>query len=75
MTSSGLAVIINNASPRKYAKTDLCDGMSKQRCNAGDKTVSARYGGIAQLARACGSYPQCHWFESGYRYQAPWSSG
>ncbi len=29
------------------------------------------YGGIAQLARACGSYPQCHWFESNYRYQGP----
>ena len=28
------------------------------------------YGGIAQLARACGSYPQCHWFESDYRYHA-----
>ena len=25
-------------------------------------------GGIAQLARACGSYPQCHRFESCYRY-------
>ena len=21
------------------------------------------------MARACGSYPQCHWFESNYRYQ------
>ncbi len=29
----------------------------------------SEYGGIAQLARACGSYPQCHWFESDYRYQ------
>ena len=26
------------------------------------------FGGIAQLARACGSYPQCHWFKSSYRY-------
>ena len=26
-------------------------------------------GGIAQLARAFGSYPECHWFESNYRYQ------
>ena len=25
-------------------------------------------GGIAQLARACGSYPQCRWFKSDYRY-------
>ena len=26
-------------------------------------------GGIAQLARALGSYPGCHWFESDCRYQ------
>ena len=28
-----------------------------------------RYGGIAQLARARGSYPRCHWFKSSCRYQ------
>ena len=27
-----------------------------------------KYGGIAQLARARGSYPRCHWFESSCRY-------
>ena len=27
------------------------------------------YGGIAQLARARGSYPRCHWFKSSCRYQ------
>ena len=27
------------------------------------------YGCIAQLARACGSYPQCHWFKSNYSHQ------
>ena len=26
------------------------------------------YGDIAQLARALGSYPGCHWFKSSYRY-------
>ena len=25
-------------------------------------------GGVAQLARALGSYPGCHWFESSRRY-------
>ena len=25
-------------------------------------------GGVAQLARACGSYPQCRWFKSDRRY-------
>ena len=27
-----------------------------------------RHGGIAQLARALGSYPGCHWFKSSCRY-------
>ena len=26
------------------------------------------YGGVAQLARALGSYPGCHWFKSSRRY-------
>ena len=30
-----------------------------------------RYGGVAQLARACGSYPQCPRFKSSRRYQSP----
>ena len=30
------------------------------------------YGGIAQLARAFGSYPECHWFKSSCRYQWRW---
>ena len=28
------------------------------------------YGGVAQLARAFGSYPECHWFESSRRYHS-----
>ena len=31
----------------------------------------AKYGGIAQLARAFGSYPKCRWFKSICRYQWP----
>ena len=27
-----------------------------------------KFGGIAQLARAFGSYPKCRWFKSDYRY-------
>ena len=27
-----------------------------------------KYGGIAQLARARGSYPRCRWFKSSSRY-------
>ena len=33
------------------------------------------YGGVAQLARAFGSYPTGHRFKSHRRYQARWSSG
>ena len=32
--------------------------------------VPVEYGGVAQLARAFGSYPKCHRFESSRRYQA-----
>ena len=32
---------------------------------------SAPNGGVAQLARACGSYPQCHRFKSSRRYHIP----
>ena len=32
------------------------------------KMAGCRNGGIAQLARARGSYPRCHWFKSNYRY-------
>lgn len=35
----------------------------------------AEHGGIAQLARAIGSYPVGRRFESNFRYQARWSSG
>ena len=31
--------------------------------------VRIPYGGVAQLARAFGSYPECHVFESHRRYQ------
>ena len=33
-----------------------------------------RPGGIAQLARARGSYPRCRWFKSNFRYEAEYSS-
>ena len=33
--------------------------------------VYLKYGGIAQLARAFGSYPKCRWFKSICRYQWP----
>ena len=33
------------------------------------------YGGVAQLARACGSYPQCRGFKSLLRYFFLWPVG
>ena len=30
--------------------------------------ILTKYGGIAQLARAHGSYPWCRWFKSSFRY-------
>ncbi len=36
---------------------------------AGSNPAPATNGGVAQLARACGSYPQCHWFNSSHRHQ------
>ena len=39
-----------------------------QVCYSKSCLVEERYGGVAQLARACGSYPQCHRFESSRRY-------
>ena len=32
-------------------------------------TETVKYGGVAQLARAFGSYPECHRFKSSRRYQ------
>ena len=32
------------------------------------KRNATKYGGIAQLARALGSYPGCRWFKSDCRY-------
>ena len=32
--------------------------------------VAKQYGGVAQLARAFGSYPECHVFESHRRYHS-----
>ena len=33
-----------------------------------EKILHNTYGGIAQLARAHGSYPWCRWFKSSSRY-------
>ena len=37
-------------------------------CGIVTRACRGRHGGVAQLARACGSYPQCHRFKSSRRY-------
>ena len=58
-----------NKSKKKFKK-DLTNGESYD-------IIFGRwqFGGIAQLARATGSYPVGHGFKSNSRYQARWSSG
>ena len=38
------------------------------QCAAEKRHTKTGYGGVAQLARAFGSYPECHLFESDRRY-------
>ena len=38
-------------------------------CRRCENATRAFYGGIAQLARALGSYPNGRWFKSDFRYQ------
>ena len=47
-------------------KTRLCDIISKRSAKS---LIFDAYGGIAQLARATGSYPVGHGFKSNSRYQ------
>ena len=46
----------------------------KQRV-IGSSPIGPIYGGIAQLARAHGSYPWCRWFKSSFRYFKAWREG
>ena len=39
------------------------------------KRQPSQWGGVAQVARACGSYPQCPGFKSLRRYQYSWPCG
>ena len=45
----------------------LSDGYNTP-CAAENRHKKTLYGGVAQLARAFGSYPECHLFESDRRY-------
>ena len=43
--------------------------LGKDKVTGSIPVISSIYGGVAQLARACGSYPQCPEFESLRRHQ------
>ena len=56
---------------RKFLKKVL----TKQTISGIISELLKKCGGVAQLARATGSYPVGHGFKSNSRYQARWSSG
>ena len=45
--------------------------LGKDKVTGSIPVNSSTHGGLAQLARACGSYPQCPRFKSRCRYQTP----
>ena len=50
------------------------DADSRVLCPPADAGYNLLHdGGVAQLVRACGSYPQCRWFESTRRYHTIWA--
>ena len=65
-------------SPSRYFIWDLssagrasalqAEGHRFKSCRSHLFFVNIKYGGIAQLARARGSYPRCRWFKSSSRY-------
>ena len=58
-----MILIIFKISSKKAKK-----GLDNLMANHYNNLVAWQYGGIAQLARAFGSYPKCRWFKSDCRY-------
>ena len=59
----------NRDSDRKQQSLDSAgQGSYNTPCAAKIGMRTMEYGGVAQLARAFGSYPECHLFESDRRY-------
>ncbi len=62
---------VEGSSPSPATNADVAQ--SAERILGKDKVTSSilvisSIGGVAQLARAFGSYPECHWFKSSRRY-------
>ena len=57
------------ATEKEYLALDSpLSGGYNTPCAAENRHTTTAYGGVAQLARAFGSYPECHLFESDRRY-------
>ena len=66
-----LTLITSNAwdlSSAGRASALQAEGHRFKSCRSHLFFVNIKYGGIAQLARARGSYPRCRWFKSSSRY-------
>ena len=55
------------SSPSPATKSNTSEPALTQRTPSGDRLYNI-HGGVAQLARAFGSYPNGRWFESDRRY-------
>ncbi len=53
----------------RYPLFDIIEPYGENALSIPQQVYIPFFGGIAQLARAFGSYPKCHWFKSSYRYQ------
>ena len=65
--------VVGNASDGYGVLAQLGEHLPYKQRVTGSSPVGpidlSEYGGIAQLARAHGSYPWCRWFKSSFRYE------
>ena len=66
--AGGIAYSVR-ALPRLCADVVLGCSAASAHCVFRRGRKTQQHGGVAQLVRAHGSYPCCHWFESSHRYQ------
>ena len=72
--SDTVPVRVRSPAPSGFSEYRGVEQLAARRAHnpevAGSSPAPAtKHGGVAQLARACGSYPQCRWFDSTRRYQ------
>ena len=62
------SLIIRDLSSAGRASALQAEGHRFEPCRSHRISIYTYHGGIAQLARAHGSYPWCRWFKSSFRY-------